>query len=104
MRRKGLTVKFKVKNTGKYDASVVPMVFLGFPLENYPQKILKGFDKKLLKVDEEAIFSILVEPHDLSYYDVHSAAFVRPTTGEFKVYVSENARDDQLITTVSAAF
>jgi len=104
MRRKGLTVKFKVKNTGKYDASVVPMVFLGFPLENYPQKVLKGFDKKLLKVDEETIFSILVEPHDLSYYDVHSAAFVRPTTGEYKVYVSENARDDQLITTVSAAF
>jgi beta-glucosidase len=104
MRRKGLTVKFKVKNTGKYDASVVPMVFLGFPLENYPQKVLKGFDKKLLKVDEETIFSILVEPHDLSYYDKDTASFVRPTTGEYKVYVSENARDDQLITTVSAAF
>ena len=104
MEKKGLTVKFKVKNTGKYDASVVPMVFLGFPLENYPPKVLKGFDKKFLKIDEEATFSILVEPHDLSYYDVSKASFVRPNTGEYKVYVSENARDDQLITTVNAAF
>ena len=104
MQKKGLTVKFKVKNTGKYDASVVPMVFLGFPLENYPPKVLKGFDKKFLKIDEEATFSILVEPHDLSYYDVSKASFVRPNTGEYKVYVSENARDDQLITTVNAAF
>jgi beta-glucosidase len=100
----GLTVEFKVKNTGRYEASVVPMVFLTFPIQNYPLKVFKGFDKKLLAIDEQASFTIVVEPHDLSYYDVHSAAFVRPTTGEYKVYVSENARDDQLITTVSAAF
>ena len=104
MQKKGLTVKFKVKNTGKYDASVVPMVFLGFPLENYPTKVLKGFDKKFLKIDEEVTFSILVEPHDLSYYDVLQESFVRPNTGEYKVYVSENARDDKLITYVNAAF
>ena len=104
MKEDGLIVIFKVKNIGEYNASVVPMVFLGFPLENYPPKVLKGFDKKFLKIDEEATFSILVEPHDLSYYDVSKASFVRPNTGEYKVYVSENARDDQLITTVNAAF
>ena len=100
----GLTVEFKVKNTGKYEASVVPMVFLTFPIQNYPLKVFKGFDKKLLAIDEQASFTIVVEPHDLSYYDVSKASFVRPKTGNYIVYVSENARDDHLMTIVSAAY
>ena len=104
MKEKGLLVNFKVKNTGKYDASVVPMVFLGFPLQNYPQKVFKGFDKKFLKIDEQATFTILVEPHDLSYYDVSKASFVRPTTGKYKVYVGDNARDNHFMLSVDAAY
>jgi beta-glucosidase len=100
----GLTVEFKVKNTGRYDASVVPMVFLTFPIQNYPLKVFKGFDKKLLAIGEQASFTIVVEPHDLSYYDASKASFVRPKTGNYIVYVSENARDDHLMTTVSAAY
>ena len=60
----GLTVEFKVKNTGRYEASVVPMVFLTFPIQNYPLKVFKGFDKKLLAIDDQASFTIVVEPHD----------------------------------------
>ena len=78
--------------------------FQVFLQKNYPQKDFKGFDKELFKIDEETIFSILVEPHDLQYYDINKAAFVRPSIGEYKVYVCENAKDDQLITTVSTAF
>ena len=36
MEEKGLTVQFSVKNIGKYDASTVPMIFLTFPIDNYP--------------------------------------------------------------------
>ena len=68
--KKKLTVRFKVKNILKYDASVVPMIFLDFPFENYPKKVFKGFDKKSLKIYEVIYFYILVEPYDLSYYDV----------------------------------
>lgn len=104
MAESGLTVSFKVKNTGKYKAKVVPMVFLGFPssVQNYPEKVFKGFDKKELDVNEEVTFSIVVEPHDLSYYSVSEGEFVRPTSGEYTVYVNENARDNKLKKTISA--
>ena len=46
------------------------MIFLDFPFENYPKKVFKGFDKKSLKIYEVIYFYILVEPYDLSYYDV----------------------------------
>ena len=104
MKKKGLIVQFTVTNTGKYNASIVPMIFLGFPLENYPTRVFKGFDKQFIKIGEEVAFNILVEPHDLSYYDVDQEDFVRPTSGDFKVYVGENARDHQLISTISAAY
>ena len=95
MAENGLTVTFKVENTGNYKAKVVAMVFLGFPLDNYPAKVLKGFDKKELDIDESTTFTILIEPHDLSYYDTTKADYVRPTSGTFKVYVGENARDNK---------
>ena len=104
MKEDGLIVIFKVKNIGEYNASVVPMVFLGFPLENYPAKVFKGFDKKFLAINEEYTFKIIVEPHDLSYYDVLKESFVRPSTGSYKVYVGENARDIILNDEVNASF
>ena len=104
MEEKGLTVKFKVKNTGKYKASVVAMVYLGFPLDNYPTKVLKGFDKKELKKGKSKSFKILIEPHDLSYYDTTKADYVRPSSGTFKVYVGQNAKDESLTGSVNASY
>ena len=104
MKEKGLTVKFKVKNTGKYKASVVAMVYLGFPLDNYPTKVLKGFDKKEIKSNKSKKFEILIEPHDLSYYDTTKEDFVRPSSGKFKVYVGQNARDAELNGEVDASY
>ena len=104
MEEKGLTVKFKVKNTGKYKAKVVAMVYLGFPLENYPTKVLKGFDKKELKKGKSKSFKILIEPHDLSYYDTTKADYVRPSSGTFKVYVGQNAKDESLTGSVNASY
>jgi len=96
MNENGLTVKFNVKNTGSYDGKVVPMVFLNFPLEDYPEKVFKGFDKRLIKQGETESFEILIDGHDLSYYDVNVQDFVKPSSGEYTVYVGENAKDDKL--------
>ena len=95
MEERGMKVEFRVKNIGRYDASVVGMLFLGFPEEvkNYPTKVFKGFDKRFLKVNEEFRIQIEVEPHDLSYYNVEVHEFTRPAKGKFKVYVGENARE-----------
>jgi beta-glucosidase len=104
MKKKGLTVKFKVKNNGKYKGKVVPMVFLKFPIDNYPEKVFKGFDKKSIKSGSSSSFEIVIEDHDLSYYDVSKKDYVRPTSGDFTVYVGENARDIQLTKTIGANY
>ena len=102
MSSSGLTVKFKVENTGSYDGKVVPMVFLKFPISNYPDKVLKGFDKKLIKSGESANFEIFIDDHDLSYYDVEKADFVRPTSGQYHVNVGLNADEIASDSTVGA--
>ena len=105
MSSSGLTVKFSVMNGGQYDGKVVPMVFLKFPISNYPDRVFKGFDKKLIKSRESADFEILIDDHDLSYYDVNSSSFVRPKTGEFTVYVGKYAHDpSEKIKTISASY
>jgi beta-glucosidase len=104
MSSEGLTVKFQVKNSGQYDGKVVPMVFLKFPISNYPEKVFKGFDKKLISTGSTSSFEILIDDHDLSYYDVDKEDFVRPTSGQFTVYVGENAKDDKLTGTVNASY
>ena len=95
MSESGLSVKFTVKNTGSYKASVVPMVFLSFPEEvtNYPVRVFKGFDKKELDVNASSNIEIIVDAHDLSYYSVNNNDFVRPKTGKYKVYVGIDAKD-----------
>ncbi len=72
MSKDGLSVKFNVKNSGSYKASVVAMVFLTFPEEvkNYPIRVFKGFEKKELDIGTSSEIEIIVEPHDLSYYSV----------------------------------
>ena len=84
MNSEGLTVKFKVKNIGEYDGKVVAMLFLN------PDKVFKGFDKKLFTVGSISNFEILIKEHNLLYYDVDKADFVRPTSGQFTVYFSQN--------------
>ena len=95
MSESGLSVKFTVKNTGVYKASVVAMVFLTFPEEvkNYPIRVFKGFVKKELDINASSEIEIIVESHDLSYYSVDSNDFVRPKTGKYKVYVGIDAKD-----------
>ena len=95
MSESGLSVKFTVKNTGVYKASVVAMVFLTFPEEvkNYPIRVFKGFEKKELNINESSNIEIIVDSHDLSYYSVDNNDFVRPKTGKYKVYVGIDAKD-----------
>ena len=105
MKENGLTVKFDVTNSGLYDGKVVPMVFLNIPVPtgmDYPAKVLRGFDKKLIKKGETVSFEILIDDHDLSYYDTTKADFVRPA-GTYTVYVGENARDVSKSGTVVAS-
>jgi hypothetical protein len=37
------------------------MVFLKFPIDNYPEKVFKGFDKKSFKSGPTSSFKIVIE-------------------------------------------
>ena len=74
------------------------MVYLGFPLndENYPERMLKGFDKYFLKINEIKNCCIIIEEHDLSYYDIQCKEFVFPKSGSLKVFVGQSANINDL--------
>ena len=98
MTKKGLNIYFSVKNIGKREGDAVPMVFLKFPdnieTENgYPDKLFKGFDKKLIKPNESVKFKIFVDEHALSYYNVNQKCFVRPNKGKYEIFLGFDARN-----------
>ena len=98
MTSKGLKIFFSVKNIGKRDGEAVPMVFLKFPdnieTENgYPDKLFKGFDKKLIKINKSVKFEIFVDDHALSYYNVNKKRFVRPNKGKYEIFLGFDARN-----------
>ena len=110
MSNEGLKINFKIKNIGNIEGEAVPMVFLKFPdgiktEDGYPDKLFKGFDKKLIKPNEIVQFEILVDDHALSYYDIFEKKFIRPIEGNYGVYVGFNAEDYKLLeTSVSAKY
>ena len=102
MTKEGLKIKFNMKNIGDIEGETVPMVFLKFPenietQEGYPDKLFKGFDKKLIKPGENVDFEILIDEHALSYFNVNEHKFVRPTEGKYIVYVGFNAEEYDIL-------
>ena len=90
---KKLEAKFKIKNIGHYDGSVVALLYLTFPLEveDFPIRVLKGFDKYFLKTEEMKEFCIIIEEHDLSYYDTNSKEYKLPSKGSYTVFVGQSS-------------
>ena len=104
MTKEGLNITFEVKNIGNMEGETVPMVFLKFPEniqteEGYPDKLFKGFDKKFIKPNESVSFEIFVDDHALSYYNIFEdeGKFVRPTEGNYIVYVGFDAKNYNLL-------
>jgi beta-glucosidase len=98
MTKEGLKIKFDMKNVGDVEGEAVPMVFLKFPddieaQDGYPDKLFKGFDKKLIKPGESKEFEILVDDHALSYFNAFSQKFDRPNNGVYTVFVGFDAKD-----------
>ena len=100
-----LEAKFKIKNIGNFDGGVVAFLYLTFPLEdeNYPIRVLKGFDKYYIKINEVHDCCIIVDEHDLSYYDINSKDYIMPQKGTYLVYIgqSSNLNDLTLIDKVT---
>ncbi|KAL6607187.1 beta-glucosidase [Neocallimastix sp. 'constans'] len=102
MEEDGLHVTLTVTNTGDVAGAAVPMIFLSFPdvVKDYPSRLFKGFDKVMLEAGESKEVNIIVDNHDLSYFDVDTMEFVQPEEGEYTVFAGSNARDLPLKTTL----
>jgi len=100
----GLHVTLTVTNTGDVAGAAVPMIFLSFPdvVKDYPVRLFKGFDKVILQPGESKEVTILIDNHDLSYFDVEAMDYVKPEEGEYTIYAGYNARDLPLKTSVLA--
>ena len=90
MNENGLTAEFEIKNNGKIKGKAVPMMFLTFPIEDYPEYIFKGFEKIEIQPGKTATIKILADDHALSYFDVQENKYVRVKKGKIKVYISDN--------------
>ena len=95
MKKEGLEATFKIKNTGTVKGKAVPMMFLTFPLDNYPKYILKGFEKVEIEAGETATVKVVADAHALSYFNVELDNYIRVCKDEIKVYIAENGDPDQ---------
>jgi len=67
----GLTVSFRIANTGKEDGDEVPQVYLGAPSENaeaFPVRSLAAFDRVSIKAGESKTVSLHVAERQLQYW------------------------------------
>ncbi|KAH7106678.1 glycoside hydrolase superfamily [Auriculariales sp. MPI-PUGE-AT-0066] len=91
-----VTVRFSVRNSGAVDGHEVAQVYLGFPASaGEPPKILRGFERTLLKKGQTSTVTVELTKRDISIWDVTKQAWVVPS-GKFTVYVGASSRDIRL--------
>ncbi|KIM83540.1 glycoside hydrolase family 3 protein [Piloderma croceum F 1598] len=96
-----VTVSFTVKNTGAYDGNEVAQLYLGFPASAHePPRVLRGFERQLIKKGQSAKFSISLRVKDISIWDTPSQAWVIPD-GKFTIYIGSSSRQLHLTKTFS---
>lgn len=87
-----LTASFTVKNTGSVDGNEVAQLYLGFPASAAePPRVLRGFERQLIKKGQSVKFSIPLRVKDISIWDVITQSWVIPT-GTFTVYIGSSSR------------
>ena len=93
----GLTVSFKITNTGTVAAMETAQVYIGDPVCSVkrPPRELKNFKKVKLEPGETAEISLPISALDLSFYDEETKSW-KLENGEFIVSVGSSSRDIRL--------
>lgn len=93
----GLTVTFKIKNTGSVAGAEVAEVYVKDVDSTIyrPEKELKGFKKVYLEPGEEKEVEITLDSRSFSYYNVCISDW-HVESGEFKILVGASSRDIRL--------
>jgi beta-glucosidase len=93
------TASFKLCNTGGVAAAEVAQLYLHIP--GGPEKVLRGFEKKLLSPGESVEVVFELTRRDLSTWDVVAQAWVLQE-GDYPVFVGKSVLDIQLKSTLKA--
>lgn len=96
-----VTVSVCVKNTGACAGAEVVQMYVSAPQvdgENIPKKQLRGFEKVALGVGETATVKFDLKVSDMTFYD-EKLEKIYVMSGEYKVMVSKDASDNELIKT-----
>jgi len=91
-----IQLSFQVRNNGPLDGAEVAQVYLGFPkVAQEPPRVLRGFDKKMIKKGQLVNFEITIRNKDIAIWDVVKQAWTIPA-GSFEVFVGSSSRDIHL--------
>ncbi len=90
---KGLTVSFKVRNTGDRAGEEIAQVYLTLPASTAePPRRLVGWSKVALRPGEQKAITVEVEPLFLTVFNVDKDAWgIAP--GDYKVWVGASSRN-----------
>lgn len=94
---KGLTVSFKIRNTGERDGAEVAQVYVADVESSVfkAPKELKGFEKVFLKAGEEKTVELTLDERAFAYYDTAAQGW-RAESGKYQILVGASSRDIRL--------
>lgn len=97
------TVSVDLKNTGSRAGKEVAQLYLSYAevtgdaaKVDFPEKVLRGFEKVHLEKDEVKTVRFNLTRRDLSYWDVVQQNWVMPTEGKITINVGASSRDLKL--------
>ncbi|KAL0565546.1 hypothetical protein V5O48_016478 [Marasmius crinis-equi] len=89
-------VEFTLKNTGDFDGTEIPQLYLGYPEgSGEPPRVLRGFDDVKLAKGESKTVKFSLSQKEISIWDTPSQSWKRPD-GTFKVEVGASIKDTRL--------
>lgn len=91
-----LTIRFRLKNTGKYKGDEVVQLYLHDELASVarPIKELKGFQRITLEAGEEKDIQFIITPDMLTMFDVNMKEVIEP--GKFRIMTGSSSMDIRL--------
>ncbi|KAE9394948.1 glycoside hydrolase family 3 protein [Gymnopus androsaceus JB14] len=91
-----VTVTFDLANTGSFNGTEIPQLYLGFPASaGEPSKVLRGFNDIFLGVGASQTVTMTISQKEMSIWDVISQEWVVPN-GTFDIYVGASILDMRL--------
>ncbi|KAG0759374.1 hypothetical protein G6F57_009117 [Rhizopus arrhizus] len=88
-----VTASVAVKNSGSLDGAEVVQAYLSFPESaGEPPKLLRGFEKVLIKKGKKTTVNFTLGSTELRIWDTKSSSWVIPS-GQFTLHIGASSRD-----------